>query len=80
MQGAKAHQMELIGKNISTVCNGKQFDGKVVDETQNTIRLVKADGEIKTLLKNNIQTIKINNQTIDGKKIQARPYERIKIK
>lgn len=79
-------RQELIGKTILVVnsANPSQFGlkGKVVDETQSTIKIGSA-GKIKTLFKRNIQ-FKIETEpgkfghTIGGKDLAKRPEERIK--
>ena len=71
---------EIIGKTIkvikSTNKDNEGLEGKVVDETKNTILVKTKKGE-KRLMKNTI-TIMINNQKIKGKQLLKRPEERIK--
>ncbi len=73
---------ELIGKDIK-ITGAKNNDnigieGKIVDETRNTI-VVLSSGKEKRLLKNNI-TILFKNERlkVEGRLLAGRPEERIK--
>lgn len=76
----KTYPDEIIGKSIkiveSTNPDEAGIEGKVVDETKNTLVLDTKKGE-KMLFKNNIK-IRIGNKIIEGKKLLKRPEERIK--
>lgn len=78
----KTYPHELIGQEIE-ILKSKNKDnlklkGKIVDETKYTFK-VSYQGEIKTLMKNNITfKIKKDNLIIEGKTITKRPEERIK--
>lgn len=52
------------------------MSGQVTDETRNTLMLTTEKGK-KTLIKDQIM-IRINNRTIDGKKLTGRIEERLK--
>ncbi|MBW2996901.1 ribonuclease P protein subunit [Candidatus Woesearchaeota archaeon] len=52
------------------------LSGQVIDETRNTMTVMTEKGK-KKLIKNQI-IIKINNKTIDGKKLAGRIEERLK--
>ena len=76
----KPARIAIIGEPIEVVeaknlsLNG--IRGQVVDETKNTI-IIKTDKGTKTMVKDQI-TIKINNKTINGKKLSGRIEMRIK--
>ena len=73
---------EIIGRNIEiTEAKNKAnigINGKVIDETKNTLKIMTQDGT-KTLIKSNI-TIKdkASGTEIKGKEIQLAPEDRIK--
>jgi len=73
---------ELIGETIIVVESNnpalKGISGKVIDETQSTIK-IESEGKIKTLLKN-IITFKITGKgmAIEGRTIIKRPEDRLK--
>ena len=73
----------LIGKTITIVDSSNQslknLEGKVIDETKNTIKITDKKNSEKTLIKNQI-TFKVSNSDIvvDGKKLSKRIEERIK--
>jgi len=69
---------ELIGKKTKIHYNKKVFDGKIIDETKNTLTIKTKDGD-KKIIKINSE-IEIEGYTISGKKINKRPEDRIKIK
>ncbi|MFH1682397.1 MAG: ribonuclease P protein subunit [Candidatus Woesearchaeota archaeon] len=78
----KIYPYELIGREIevitSTNPSNLHLQGKVVDETKYTLKVIQGE-KTKTLLKNNITfKIKKNNLIIEGKTITKRPEERIK--
>jgi len=77
---------EFIGRTIKITDSKNKtnegIEGKIIDETKNTITIQTKNGR-KKLIKTNITfTMEINNQkiTINGKEIQAAPEERIKVK
>lgn len=76
------HQQEFIGEQIEIIqSNNKEqtgIKGKIIDETKNTFK-IKTINKTITILKTD-KKFKINNQKIDGNKINKRPEERIKIK
>lgn len=76
---------ELIGKNIKIISSTNTslvgVEGKIVDETKHTFVL--NAGKRKRVMKNTIVfQVNINNTTqqIDGKLLEKRTEERIKIK
>ncbi len=70
----------LIGLKIKVIdaVNKSQvsIEGKIIDETRNTIKVQTKSG-IKQIMKNNI-TLMINDQKINGVDLVGRPEERIK--
>ncbi|MBN2111529.1 ribonuclease P protein subunit [Candidatus Woesearchaeota archaeon] len=77
---------EIIGKNIKIIGSKNKpntgIEGKVIDETKNTLKIKTKNGT-KTVIKQNITfTIKIgeNEYKIKGEEIRASPEERIKTK
>lgn len=77
----KVYPHELIGETIevidSTNKSHLRIKGKVVDETKSTL-VLEVQGEMKTLLKNNITFKTESGQVIEGKSITKRPEDRIK--
>ncbi|MBR9682966.1 hypothetical protein GOV03_00305 [Candidatus Woesearchaeota archaeon] len=78
----KTYPHELIGQEIEIVDSKNKsnlhLEGKIVNETKNTIE-IDHQGTIKTLLKSNITfKIKGTNTLIEGENIIKRPEERIK--
>jgi ribonuclease P protein subunit POP4 len=76
------YQQEFIGKKIRII-NAKNktqqnIEGKIIDETKNTITIKTQNKTVNIIKKENI--MEINGQRIDGKKITKRPEDRIKIK
>jgi len=76
------YRHELIGQEIKIIKSQNQsnenIEGKIVDETKNTLKIMN-QGKIKTFMKNNITfTLKKNDLLIEGKKINKRTEERIK--
>lgn len=72
---------EFIGSSVKV--HGKPIEGKVIDETKNTLIVETAYKKRKVLIKkNNVFDFIINNDIIriDGKFLVARPEDRIKIK
>ncbi|MFH1396526.1 MAG: ribonuclease P protein subunit [archaeon] len=82
MRKEKTFPDELIGKEIKII-NSKNktylgLEGKIVDETRNTIQIETKTG-IKTVLKSAIDfEIKDSGQKIKGITIKKRPEERLK--
>lgn len=78
----KVYPREFIGQEIEILASKNKsnlgLEGKVVDETKYTIRILH-QGKIKSLMKNNITfRLKKSSQVIAGKEIALRPEERIK--
>jgi len=71
----------LIGKTIKVTDSKNKtlvgVEGKVVDETKNTIKIIDKKKREKTFIKNQI-TFAFNNTVVEGKKIAKRIEERIK--
>ena len=71
----------LIGKKITIVESGNKslegIQGRVVDETKNTITIIDEKNKEKKIIKNQVK-IKVDETIIDGKKITKRIEERIK--
>jgi len=76
----KSFRDEFIGKEIKVICGEKTIEGLVLDETKETIT-IETDSK-KKLLKSGLRIIGINGEEvdIDGKKINVRPHERIKLR
>jgi ribonuclease P protein subunit POP4 len=73
---------ELIGKDIEVVDSKNPSNvgvkGKIIDETKQTIKVQKQDGQEVVLMKN-IITFKLENgEVISGEEIMKRPEERLK--
>jgi len=77
---AKTERLVLIGSiiQIEEAKNKalKGINGKIIDETKNTITIQTTKGT-KKIIKDQT-TIRINNKTIDGKKLIGRTESRIK--
>lgn len=75
-------QDEYLGKKIkitkSNIKNQENTQGIIINETKNTFTILTNKGE-KKILKNN-KEFQIEQAKINGKKIQKKPEERIKIK
>ncbi len=76
---------ELIGLKMKVAGSknryAKGIEGKVIDETRNTLVVLTNDGSRKTLLKDQgVFQFSINNKIIevDGKLLVGRPEDRIK--
>lgn len=79
---ARVYPYELIGQEIEVVrARNKSnlgLQGRVVDETKYTLRILH-QGKTKTLLKNNIAfKLKKNALVLEGKNLALRPEERLK--
>ena len=75
---------ELVGLNIKVIDSknkdNKGIEGKIIDETKNTITIMHKSKK-KLLFKNNIKfetTIENKKIEVDGKVLAKRPEERIK--
>lgn len=81
MTEKKHYRYELIGKTLKALSNDVVFEGKAIDETKSTLVIETKRGK-KTLLKNNLTITKIDNDEllINGKKINVRPHERVKLR
>ncbi|MBT3298586.1 hypothetical protein HN385_06675 [archaeon] len=83
MKSKKTYPNELIGVNVEIVNSNQVLligvNGKIIDESKDTLKLINKEGKIKTLLKSSI-TFKIlkNNKIIEGNSIKKRPEERLK--
>ena len=77
MKGLKIAIALFFG--ISSICSQHKINGKIIDESKDTLKLINKEGKIKTLLKSSI-TFKIlkNNKIIEGNSIKKRPEERLK--
>lgn len=75
-------QDEYLGKKIkitkSNIKNQENIQGTIINETKNTFTILTNKGE-KKILKNK-KEFQIEQTLINGKKIQKKPEERIKIK
>jgi RNase P/RNase MRP subunit p29 len=67
---------ELIGKQILATYAKKTFEGIIIDETKNTIT-IQTKNKKTTIIKKEA-TLKIDDKTVDGRKITKRPEDRIK--
>lgn len=72
----KIEKGEWIGVTAKIYYNEKVFEGKIIDETKNTVTIKTNKGE-KKILKTNAK-IEINGTLMDGKKLTKRPEDRIK--
>ncbi|MBR9690082.1 ribonuclease P protein subunit [Candidatus Woesearchaeota archaeon] len=75
-QTDKTYKKNLVGKKALVKTKGQTFQGKIILETKNTLK-IKTQNQEKTIIKKNA-TIKINDKEINGKKITKRTEERIK--
>ena len=73
----KITKTEFIGEKAKISCDGRLFEGTIVDETKNMIHLM-TKKKVLRLIKKNI-TIMIRNEKIQGEDITKRPEERIKL-
>lgn len=77
---------ELIGTKMKVVSASNKsligLEGKVVDETRNTITIEKKNKEIKLIKKQITMEFKYKDQKfrMDGKILVARPEDRLKLK
>ncbi len=69
---------EFIGKHAVARYAGRTFEGIIVDETKNTIK-IETEKKIITVIKKEA-TFKINDKLVEGRKIAKRPEDRIKAK
>lgn len=74
----KPYRKNLIGKNAKIEYQKKIFDGEIVFETKNTIKL-KTKDKVITIIKQNSK-ITIDNNKINGKTITKRIEDRIKLR
>lgn len=78
----KVNKTELIGQNIKIIksknISNIGLEGKIIDETKNTLRIRLKESEKKLIKKNIIFTIQ--GKIIKGDEINLRPEERIKLK
>jgi ribonuclease P protein subunit POP4 len=84
MHTKNALKEELIGRDIIIIHSKnptlKGIEGKIVDETQKTLKILCGKKTITTFKKDLIFEAKKDDKTsiIEGKNIQKRPEERIK--
>jgi len=80
---SKSHTEEFIGRKIKVVqARNKSLElmeGKIIDETKNTFRIINGKNTQKTLLKKGTFFL-IGSKIIRGNNILCRPEERIKLK
>ena len=71
---------ELIGSFVEAPLI--RLKGKIIDESKHRFLILCEDKKIKNLLKNQLLIFTLNDQTIsiDGKLLNMRPEERVKIK
>ena len=72
----KIEKEEWIGLAAKIEYNKQLFEGKIIDETKNTIIIKTKEGK-KKILKNNAK-IEIRGKIMNGKKLTKRPEDRIK--
>jgi len=80
---SKNYSEELIGIKIKVVqARNKRLEGvegRIIDETKNTLRIITDEQKEKTLLKQGAVFL-VNKQKITGADILCRPEERIKLR
>ncbi len=71
---------ELIGQTIQLPL--KKLNGKIINETKNTFEIIIKNNQRKKINKAQQLVFTINNKkiTVDGKILQLKPEERIKLK
>lgn len=79
----KLFRQELIGKEIIIVRAANPqlvgWQGRIIDETRNSLKVISNQGEAKMLLKNSLAfKIKGTEIIISGNQIFKRPEERLK--
>ena len=72
----KIEKSEWIGIDAKIRYNDDLFEGKIIDETKNTITIKTKKGTKKILKSNSI--IEIRGRLIDGKGLTKRPEDRMK--
>lgn len=74
----KAHQVNLIGKQIKVIASRNEqligVEGTVMDETKNTITI-----NNKTIIKDHV-TIAVNGMELTGEDLLKQAQDRIKVK
>jgi ribonuclease P protein subunit POP4 len=82
-KGNMTHSAEFIGTKIKVLRSDnkslERLEGKIIDETRNTFRIMNDQNQEKTLLKNGVVFL-IDGKKIQGNEIMRRPEERIKLK
>ena len=73
----KKFQMEYIGKKAKIKIHNQSFEGKIIDETKNTITVLDQNNKEKMIIKKQI-TFTIGDKVVEGKSITKRSEERIK--
>jgi len=78
MDSEKLVRGELIGLGVNVA--GKNINGKIIDETKNSILIESKNGRKMIMKKNNqLEFILLDERIIiDGKQLVLRPEERIK--
>tara|TARA_Y100000310_G_C20354680_1_gene656056 strand:- start:123 stop:377 length:255 start_codon:yes stop_codon:yes gene_type:complete len=71
---------ELIGQTIQVPL--KKLSGRIIDETRNTFEIITKNNQRKKITKAQKLIFKIDNKKIivEGKLLQLKPEERIKLK
>lgn len=74
---------ELIGEEVEVISSKNSeivgICGKIVDESKQTLKVMKRDGKIVTLLKSSMQfKLLSTGKVISGKEIIKRPEDRLK--
>ncbi len=72
----KAYKSNFIGKQAKIQVQKQTFEGKIILETKNTLKIETPQGK-KTIIKKNAK-ITIDNKQIKGEKITKRTEDRIK--
>jgi len=82
LKDMKPRKMNLIGKIVQVIASNNKtligVEGKVVDETKQTI-VIDAQEKTKKVLKKDVK-LKVGSIIIDGADLIGRPEERIKKK
>ena len=72
----KPYKNNIVGKEAKIQTNNQMFEGKIILETKNIIKIETSKGK-KTIIKKNAVII-INGIKIKGEKITKRTEDRIK--
>ncbi len=86
MKAEKLIRGELIGLNVKVVSSkniaNKSLQGRIINETKNTLVIKTQKGEKKLIKQNCVFELEFENQKfqVQGKILAKRPEERIKLK